>query len=204
MKTNMMIALVIALMSGPAWGMVDFRSNTSMSYGKATGDYISTSPTLLNYAEDLSVLYNGLPFVQAGIGGSFRFVRQTSAVESSVGNFKGNRWEIYPVVGTTFSNFWFGLAPVFYAGRYSMSKQTVNKLDIYYREPLGAKLFVSYDLSALFPLPAIKWGVSLAGDYMTYKKYSTVNAAGTATDKEMDSRLKLWSVGLALSIYYGI
>jgi len=204
MKKYIVSSLVLALVSAQAWAIVDVRSNTSMSYGKATGDFISSKPTLLNYTEDLSVLYSAIPVIQLGIGGSYRFVRQTSTVYSEVGNYRGTRWEVYPILGLKLGRIWTGFAPVWLFGRYNMAKQTVGKLDVYYREPLGGKVFLSYDMSSLLPLSIINWGISLTGDYMTFKKYTLVNSAGVATDKDMDSRLRLWSVGMALNFNFGV
>lgn len=202
MKRFLLMTFVLCISAANAFAIIDIRSNTSAGYGKITGAAIDIKPTMINYSEDVAVTYSALPVVEFGLGGSYRFARQLSTVQASVGNFKGNRWEIYPVIAAGFAGFWVGVSPIALLGRYSMSKQTVDKKDVYYHSPLGAKLIVSRDLGSL--LGKVHWGVSLIGDYVAYGKFTTTTVAGVSKENEMTDKLKVWTAGLAFSFGLGI
>ncbi len=182
MKILKFFICIFLVSSSHSFGFIAIESFTGISLGKVNHTNFSSSPTVINYSEDLSLVYGFGP-LDIGVGGAFRYVGQLSEVLASVGNYKGSRWEIFPIIGLGFIDYSIHIEPIF-IGKYSLSKVTTS-----FKSPSGARVFLTKSLGKL--LFFANGGLSLMLDYVSFKKQD---------DAELTNKLKIWSVGLAIHI----
>lgn len=190
MKFHTLLGL-LALASASSHAMIGIESFSSVSLGKVNGDNFSASTTVLQYAEDASLVM-GLGPLDVGFGGAVRYVGQISAANSAEGNLSGLCWEIFPVAGLSFGNVAVHFEPIL-IGKYLLSKKNPSGNEVAYKNPIGARVFLTKSLGQL--LFFANCGISFMADYTFYKK---VNLDGNTSD--LANKLKVWSVGLALHL----
>jgi hypothetical protein len=185
--------------SSPSKAMPSFlsvESFTSASYGGVSSAEFSEAASVLNYSEDLTVLYN-LDFIKVGLGGSFRLMNHMSDNTAKIGNFRGTRWEAYLAVGTKlpFEDIGVMVAPIVILGSYSLTNKTTGGETLSYENPLGGRVFITKDLGSFGPIPG--WGFGLFGDYTIYQ---TRHVGAKAPTDLANSPLSLWNAGLLLHL----
>lgn len=139
-------------------------SVATISYGKVTHTHFTANPGLINYSEDLTLYHAFGESWRVGLGVEFRIVTQQTSVHSTVGNFKGTRWNLYPSVSYQAGDYNLALSPIF-LGRYSLSKRTAGGLKLSYTDPIGARLIVSRELTDLGPF---RLGAAILLDYVAF------------------------------------